>query len=493
MATQCDNVSPDVMDCLCLLPKKPPIGRSYAPFVKLKIKDIEILCGNESYENGAPQHTMVIKSMHYGMSRGNGGITVEFEILSEGSEGYKLLFDKINKSIKEAEKDSKSSTFSFGWNNLSCDASLDPLKSGRLHILPIKMSTNISTGIAKIKLECKDLLERHNDRRVTTNIGEEGNLIPLKDAIEQLCRENDPPIDVEFRGADGGELEFEDNEKGYKSVWKASELPILSVIRNWVSTTRTKKEKGVYFKYSPKNETLIIQEDDECGPDENCGCENGVIASYIVNGGNCSPVLEFTTDIDWILDAGGYGGISGSASTSGIEKSDAPIELEPIEKSGSGNEQAIPSEYDYTISPEARAQKLKDATAANTKANKPFDTAKSISGELTIIGNPSYSDISDIGRYISIVVLSPYSISGNSGSGCFWIADTPINKTLSNKKWMLEGIDHQIEGGKYITKLKVGLPVPNGELPADSPLGGEGSCGVKTEGTGDGSFEGEDV
>jgi hypothetical protein len=58
---------------------------------------------------------------------------------------------------------------------------------------------------------------------------------------------------------------------------------------------------------------------------------------------------------------------------------------------------------------------------------------------------------------------------------------------------MLEGVDHQIEPGKFITKLKVGLAVPNAELPATDPIGGEGSCGPYTENTGDGTFLGEEV
>ena len=126
-------------------------------------------------------------------------------------------------------------------------------------------------------------------------------------------------------------------------------------------------------------------------------------------------------------------------------------------------------------------------------ANKPFDTAKSIQGELTIIGDPKYANISDIGKYVSISVVSPYKIDGGSNSPCVWIAEPPTNKTLSNKKWMLEGVDHQIEPGKFITKLKVGLAVPNAELASTEPIGGEGSCGPMTDGTGDGTFQGEEV
>lgn len=485
------TVSGGVEECLCTEPAIPPPGRVYAPWVELDIRGLKIYCGNESFPEDP--HTMAISSMQYGMSRGNGGITVEFEILAEGAEGYKKLFDKINKTIKLADEEIKATRMRFGWILKDCENGVDLKLSDWLHILPIKMSTNIDKGIAKIKLECKDLLERHNDRRVTENIGDEGNLVPLKDAIIQLCQSQDPTIDVEFRNKDHtGEFDFETEPRGYRAVWQANETPLLATIRSWVSTERTVDKRGVYFKYDPSKTVLIIQEDDECRKPENCEC-NDPVDSYIVNGGNCSPVIEFSPEIDWILDAGGFGGISGNGSTSEQNKAQEPPDIQPIEGSGSGNEQAIPIEYSYTIPPEEHGAKLKKATAAATLANKPFDTAKSIQGELTIIGDPKYANISDIGKYVSISVVSPYKIEGGVGSPCIWIADPPTNKTLSNKKWMLEGVDHQIEPGKFITKLKVGLAVPNAELASTEPIGGEGSCGPMTDGTGDGTFQGEEV
>ena len=484
------QVSGDVKDCLCHEPELPPAGRVYAPWVELDIRGLKIYCGNESFPQDP--HSMVISSMQYGMSRGNGGITVEFEILAEGSDGYKKLFDLMNKTVAKADEEIKATRMRFGWILKDCLNQVNDKLSEWIHILSVKMSTNIDKGIAKIKLECKDLLERHNDRRVTKNIGEEGNYIPLKDAIIELCNTQDPVLDVRFRGRDGGEFDFEIEPRGYKAVWQANELPLLATIRSWVSTTRTVDKKGVYFKYDPTSSELVIQEDDECRKPEFCGCK-GNIKSYVVNGGNCSPVIEFSPEIDWILDAGGFGGISGGGSTGEQKKAQEPADLQPIEGTGSGNEQAIPIEYSYTIPPEIHASMLEDAKEAATLANKPFDTAKSIQGELTIIGDPFYADITDIGRYISISVVSPYQIKGGSKESCTWIAKPETNKTLSNKNWMLEGVDHQIEPGKFITKLKVGLAVPNAELPATDPIGGEGSCGPYTENTGDGTFLGEEV
>ena len=74
------NIKGDAAECLCTPPVEPPHGRVYAPWVELDIRGLIIKCGNESFPEDP--HTMAISSMQYGMSRGNGGITVEFEILS---------------------------------------------------------------------------------------------------------------------------------------------------------------------------------------------------------------------------------------------------------------------------------------------------------------------------------------------------------------------------------------------------------------------------
>ena len=85
--------------------------------------------------------------------------------------------------------------------------------------------------------------------------------------------------------------------------------------------------------------------------------------------------------------------------------------------------------------------------------------------------------------------MSPFAITGGSGE-CVWLAKPPLNPDLSNKMWMIQGADHQIEAGKFVTKLKVTLPAGNAELPADSELGNNDS-GYNPDGQGDGFFAGQ--
>ena len=479
----------EISKYLCGKPEEPKKGHVYAPYVELNIGGKFLVnCGNKSFEKDP--HTMVISSMQYGLQAGNGGMKCEFEILGEGAASYKTIVELINKTIKLAEPELRNTEFRFGWLLKDCISGVVTQKLCKpIKCLAKKVNTNIDKGITKIKLECVDLMDRHNDRRVEKNEGQEGNLKTLKRAIIDLCNSQDPVIQVDFRNRDGGPLQFEIEPDGIKAVWKSNELPILSVIRNWVSKIRTKDEYGVYFKYDPEKPLLIIQEDDQCKPDENCNCDfTG--KSYIVNGGNCSPVIEFSPEIDWILEAGGFGGFPNAANSGQMIKNREDKELSPIEATGTGNQQAIPSEYDFSIPQEGRGILLEKSTSAHTTANKPYDQARSIKGELKIIGEIDYSNLVEtITKYVSIAVISPFQIKGNGP--CNWLAQPPLNQILSNKKWMIMGVDHQIEAGKYVTTLSVSLPVPNAELSVNDPIGGDGSGGLTMPNTGDGTFRGE--
>lgn len=480
----------------CGTPEEPPEGNIYLPYVELRIKDMRLYCGNESYF--PDPHKMSLKSMQFGVAGGNGGLNAEFTIIAEGSKGYKKLIKHLNKSIKLAANEYQESMFRFGWQTKKCDDVYAPKDSAPplspwIHILPTEISTDIDNGIATCKLVCKDILDRHFSRRIVRNEGEEGNMSTLKEAVEHVCRDNDPPLEIEFRNKDLGDLEFEFHPDGIKSVWQANELPLLSTLRNWLSVIRTKAGKGIFFMYDPTEEKpkLIIQEDTKCGNGENCDCD-GVIASYIVNGGNCSPVISFKPTIKWIFDGGGYGGHSGSSKSGEFKSAEVDPETKPKEASGSGVETPARSELNYQISPGDVAKVTKDSESAHTTANKDFDYSQSITGELTIIGDSSYhSFVQNVARFVSILVLSPYAIQSSEEGACTWIASPNINTTLSNRKWMIKGASHEIEAGKFITKLTVQLAMPNGELKATDPAGGPGSGGEAYENTGDGNYAGD--
>lgn len=486
------EIGSDIKKYLCF-PEvdQPPDANILAPYVELDLQGFIIKGGNESCVE--LQNEMAISSMQYAVGRMNSGLEAEFEILSEGSDGYKRIVKYINKSIKLAAQESDKNRFRFGWILRKCDGGQEKQLSPWIKCLPIKCSSNIDKGICKIKLTCKDLLERHNDRRVDMEIGEEDDLRDLKESIEELCQTNDPPVDVEFRAADGSELQFElgPDGNGPKAVWHSNQMPLLSTIRNWLNVARTVNKKGTYFKFDPEKNLLIIQEDEECRKGENCSC-SGNIGSFIVNGGNCSTVLEFNPEINWIFDAGAGGGSIGPGDA-GVAKYKGADQAQPMEKTGSGNEFPVAQELTYTVPPDQHVPATVNAAEANTLANKPSETARSIEADLTIIGDPGLVNLANtVMRSLSIVVISPFKVQ-TSGGECNWIVRNPVNPVLSNKNWIMQGVNHQIEGGKFVTKIKVTLPVPNAELPNNEPFGGFGSEGfAETDNAGDGTFAGDD-
>ena len=118
---------------------------------------------------------------------------------------------------------------------------------------------------------------------------------------------------------------------------------------------------------------------------------------------------------------------------------------------------------------------------------------KKNTSDLSIIGNTEYANLVELmGRNVAIAVISPFAIGEPGSTNCnTWLAKPPLNRILSNKKWMIMGVDHQIEAGKYITKLSVSLPVPNAELSVDQPIGGDGTGGIMVDEVGTGHFIGE--
>ena len=79
---------------------------------------------------------------------------------------------------------------------------------------------------------------------------------------------------------------------------------------------------------------------------------------------------------------------------------------------------------------------------------------------------------------LSLIVINPFHLKTQNlvlrDVGCpEWLAQPACNPVFSNKNWQIQGVNHQIKGGSYITILKLMLAAPNVELSRDSTLGGD--------------------
>jgi hypothetical protein len=141
------------------------------------------------------------------------------------------------------------------------------------------------------------------------------------------------------------------------------------------------------------------------------------------------------------------------------------------------------------VTQNAKDQYGRDAAAETIRASKAQQRADShysiyqpISAELRIVGNPKLDKILLlIGSTVGIAVVNPFNVT-SSTLGCEWrvsggeaLAQSSCNAVLSNKRWVVKGVAHDIREGSFITSLNVYLPAPGQELAPNAPLGGNDS------------------
>jgi hypothetical protein len=200
------------------------------------------------------------------------------------------------------------------------------------------------------------------------------------------------------------------------------------------------------------------------------------LGTYIVNGGNCSPVISFNPDMNWAkgLVPGGGGSLPGAADGNNA------VLIKPdkkIEKIGSQTGPSVQQHEWMWRTPGDMVLKNADAIAAHLEANSKYEALPNFEAELVIIGRPDIVAAPDlVGKRISIIVINPFYISSEN---CSWITTSNCNRVLSNKNWLVKGVNHKINNGSFLTTLKVMLDVPNVNVDANDPLGGIG-CGTET-------------
>jgi hypothetical protein len=210
-------------------------------------------------------------------------------------------------------------------------------------------------------------------------------------------------------------------------------------------------------------------------------------AVYIVNGGNCSPVISFNPVIKWHflmgLKAGGnMGTTSGVATKQLVGSSDTNCNI----TGGRGGwfSRIVQTTINMLqqLFPNTQPQK---ASFLNQAANVMFNA---IEAELKVQGDPSYwlcTPVAGYGRCVGIVFINPYYITddgpGDTNCPAFRLNNDAIcNSVLTNKGWFIRGVDHQISDGSYTTTIKVALPAPGAELAyaGDGALSNLGKLGA---------------
>jgi hypothetical protein len=221
---------------------------------------------------------------------------------------------------------------------------------------------------------------------------------------------------------------------------------------------------------------LIVLEDPT--PNEGEKQNSRSLGTFIVNGGRCSSVLEFSPTVN-IISALGSLSSGGSTKTTGTGPVKAETEKSQNIQSGNKN---VGTQTTFTISQPSSYSDGKNAPdevvksiAAHLKASKLSGlTTGPITAELRIVGNtdPRFYQF-DKGQSISVVVISPNHINGGkAGQSCGdFLKTTTCHPFFSNKEWTFMGWNHAVQEGSFVTTLKLFLATPGIDIGANENLG----------------------
>lgn len=504
-----------------------PPGYIYSPFVSLKCvvngqRDrAELLSvGNKSLPADGPnrgkRNTAVIKSMDYG-TQGN-GMGVEIEIVDEEGGTFETFFSSLSKSVEDAPMKIRNFELDFGWIIQNCDgtnagkiavSTVGAMPDKFIYLNPLQMQVSYEGGKIKYSIKANDGLGQVTETRAECNIGTEDKKIPLKQAIRQLCesREPGPKCSVEFLSADKkSELKFrkkDNGDNGPKNVWTANQQNKLAVIRRWLSAMVTENNKGIIINWKgdkPPTEdscgTIVIMEsagDSLCQQLDPCINNISNVTSnpgtYIVNGGAKTSVINFSPSFSFpLVNIGKSGGAQSSMDGGGAKQKGMPQCSDKRSSAGAATFTPTGSNDSNMWDPGEATKNRSNADATNQQANAFREIPNSIEAELKIFGDPSLVSpvLIGSGQYtISLIVINPFHLKKGAQDCPDWLAKPLCNNTLSNKRWMIMGVNHQIKEGSFITTLKLRLDAPNSDLNPGDPLGGVGSGGptenIKTQ------------
>lgn len=473
-------------------------AESFAPWVWVSVGEggEKITVGNKSF-NASP-HTACIKSFEAGWIDMPQMVV---EIMDEAGGRFGALLDSVRKCTNEVGQGTKI-TCQFGWIVATCEGSNRVIESDIFEAQILELETSYSEGKMKHRLKCGSLNASVEMMRQNNTRGEDDKKITLEQAVENICS-LPPSIRVRYcqLQPDGSlkDVKFKWKnfpEGGPLGNWQADQQNRLSSITKWLAPYRiddgTEWGKGIVILWTPtKYDELVLLEDPTSNPGEagKCGgniSQLGTFGTYIVNGGKCSSVIEFTPSFNWTRAIGGFssgGGTSGPAKTNNNFIKNVKPERQQKdhgEAAGMQQETTITQQAWDAYGPSNAYGETMKSEIAHVKAGRVTAIlSNAIQADLRILGDPRPQFCSiPACRFISVVAINPFHLQGGSNNGCGdWLAVPQCNEVLSNTLWMVEGINHSIKEGSYTTTLKLRLDSPGIDAAKNSPLGGEGSNG----------------
>lgn len=488
-------------------------GNLIAPWVAIDFVDTNYQVGNGaavtvsnlSSASTNPANCAIISSFVFGHSD---GCTARITIHDTHGGNFEQFMNHILSSWGSVVNQTNSiyMRVQFGWVKSGCKEPLPASRSPCYTIFVESIESNFTEGKFIFEVTGKDICSPmfegsmkweeggignagiHLVQAMTTFLCDSGNCGPNLKKIRFILGENyEFDANSTFNPQAGAflfNITTSDAEKrlGRKQAYQAHGKNKIETVRKWLASQPSINNKPWTVKYDPEKEELLIKEHIQ----ENEVCKDDAFFSsisegtYVVNGGPLSPVLEFNPKIKWPW----FVATGGAAGELGVKKAN-PMGTDGGENPGP---KALPR---YTTcgaglitgtqTDDGKLEEGSDAvkTDAEDKANRSIlvpPAYQAIAADLVIVGDPTFCPPQFVnGKFCSIVFMNPFFIEKKDGTGpCgdWHLAEPACNKVLSNKGWMIKGVTHQINAGKYTTTINVELLAPGINAAESVPVGG---------------------
>lgn len=462
-------------------------GHTLSPWVRCVFRGgggNEITVGNDSCPS--LDNSAVIKSFNFGISDGG-----ECKVVIHDMMGSSLrVFLKNMMKELQGEKD-YFMIAQWGWTKAGCPTP-PPSSISKKHYLQVRwVETNFVQGKFIHEITAVDTMNLAVEGGIEDIYGEDSkNAITLKAALQKLFTEKPHPIVKSVKycrlnketGNPECNVGFKIAPDGPKHCWRGNSANKLEIARSWVSGWVTDQDKifvPVYETNTDGGEVIFwerpVFDCDEVTNQALC------IGTYIVNGGEDSPVIEFNPRIKWQF---------GQIPANGGNMADGTIEDQPKNKAegvkkckeqsragerGTGQVLSIPPTNVHKDIEAKRATSVKgDAQAKQAVQDSITYMDSGIMADMTIVGDPTLPTQSQgviQGKTVAIAFVNPFHILPASNMCGDWLAKPPCNEVLSNKNWLIMKLNHRIEGGTYTTTFQLRCVSPGLDAAVSNPIG----------------------
>jgi hypothetical protein len=267
--------------------------------------------------------------------------------------------------------------------------------------------------------------------------------------------------------------------------WQGNNKDPISAVLGWLVDKKTRDGRGFATSTisTRTRDIFVIWE----SPDAICDISGGFasvnLGTYVVNGGNCSTVIDFQPDINF--SGQGQAVPSGGGLTT--------VYSQPTHMN---RDCAVTGSSTPVYLHASKEVEEKDGEQAGREAAKAFNanltSSLSVLGfhpvkaKLIVQGDPRFGTIPAIlGSHLTVIVINPFHLRTNSKNtkernsqgeviDCGdWLARPPCNEFLTNTRWQILGVDQQIRQGSFRTTFSLILRTPGVTLDCRDTLGGD--------------------